>query len=152
MVDTEAVMTMMKKKTTGIKTYSELIEIPSFLERFRYLKIGGQVGKETFGYERYLNQILYKSGEWRRFRRDIILRDHGCDLACEGFDIYGKIIVHHIDPITVEDVLNRNSKVFDPENVISTSLNTHNAIHYGDEYLLMIEPVERRPYDTCPWR
>lgn len=152
MVDTEAVMTMMKKKTTGIKTYSELIEIPSFLERFRYLKIGGQVGKETFGYERYLNQILYKSGEWRRFRRDIILRDHGCDLACEGFDIYGKIIVHHIDPITVEDVLNRNPKVFDPENVISTSLNTHNAIHYGDEYLLMIEPVERRPYDTCPWR
>ena len=152
MADTEAVMTMMKKKTTGIKTYSELIEIPSFLERFRYLKIGGQVGKETFGYERYLNQILYKSGEWRRFRRDIILRDHGCDLACEGFDIYGKIIVHHIDPITVEDVLNRNPKVFDPENVISTSLNTHNAIHYGDEYLLMIEPVERRPYDTCPWR
>lgn len=151
MVDTEVVMTM-KKKTTGIKTYSELIEIPSFLERFRYLKIGGQVGKETFGYERYLNQILYKSGEWRRFRRDIILRDHGCDLACEGFDIYGKIIVHHIDPITVEDVLNRNPKVFDPENVISTSLNTHNAIHYGDEYLLMIEPVERRPYDTCPWR
>ena len=152
MVDTEAVMTMMKKKTTGIKTYSELIEIPSFLERFRYLKIGGQVGKETFGYERYLNQILYKSGEWRRFRRDIILRDHGCDLACEGFDIYGKIIVHHIDPITVEDVVNRNPKVFDPENAISTSLNTHNAIHYGDEYLLMIEPVERRPYDTCPWR
>lgn len=152
MVDTEVVMTMMKKKTTGIKTYSELIEIPNFLERFRYLKIGGQVGKETFGYERYLNQILYKSGEWRRFRRDIILRDHGCDLACEGFDIYGKIIVHHIDPITVEDVVNRNPKVFDPENVISTSLNTHNAIHYGDEYLLMIEPVERRPYDTCPWR
>ena len=152
MADTEVVMTMMKKKMTGIKTYSELIEIPSFLERFRYLKIGGQVGKETFGYERYLNQILYKSGEWRRFRRDIILRDHGCDLACEGFDIYGKIIVHHIDPITVEDVVNRNPKVFDPENVISTSLNTHNAIHYGDEYLLMIEPVERRPYDTCPWR
>ena len=152
MVDTEAVMTMMKKKMTGIKTYSELIEIPSFLERFRYLKIGGQVGKETFGYERYLNQIVYKTGEWRRFRRDIILRDHGCDLACEGFDIYGKIIVHHIDPITVEDVVNRNPKVFDPENTISTSLNTHNAIHYGDEHLLMIEPVERRPYDTCPWR
>lgn len=152
MADTEVVMIMKMMKTTGVKTYSELITIPSFLERFRYLKIGGQVGKETFGYDRYLNQILYKSGEWRRFRRDIILRDHGCDLACEGFDVYGKIIVHHIDPITIEDVVNRNPKVFDPENVISTSLDTHNAIHYGDENLLMIEPVERRPYDTCPWR
>lgn len=145
------VMTMMKKMT-GIKTYSELMKLPTFLERFRYLKIGGRVGKETFGCDRYLNQILYKSGEWRIFRRDIILRDRGCDLACEGFELYDKILVHHIDPITVEDVLRRDPKVFDPENVISTSLNTHNAIHFGDENLLMIEPVERRPYDTCPWR
>lgn len=152
MADTEVVMTMMAKKMTGIKTYSELMELPTFLERFRYLKIGGQVGKETFGYDRYLNQILYKSAEWRPFRRDIILRDKGCDLACEGFEIYDKILVHHIEPITVEDILRRDPKVFDPENVISTSLNTHNAIHFGDESLLMIEPIERRPYDTCPWR
>ena len=137
---------------TGIKTYSELITIPTFLERFRYLKIGGQVGKETFGYDRYLNQILYKSSEWRSFRRDIVLRDNGCDLACEGYEIYGKILIHHINPITVEDILRRDPKVFDPENAISTSLNTHNAVHFGDESLLIMEPIERKPYDTCPWR
>ena len=126
--------------------------MPTFLERFRYLKIGGQVGKETFGYDRYLNQILYKSSEWRSFRRDIVLRDNGYDLACEGYEIYGKILIHHIEPITVEDILRRDPKVFDPENVISTSLNTHNAVHFGDESLLIMEPIERKPYDTCPWR
>lgn len=136
----------------SIKTYSELIEIPTFLERYRYLRIGGAVGKETFGYDRYLNQILYNSDEWKRFRREIIIRDHGDDLACEGFQIFGKILIHHINPITVEDVLNRDPKIFDPENVISTTLNTHNAIHYGDESLLMIAPVERSKNDTCPWR
>lgn len=143
---------IMRTKTTGVKTYSELITIPTFLERFRYLKIGGQVGKETFGYDRYLNQILYKSSEWRSFRRDIILRDNGCDLACEGYEIYGKILIHHINPIAVEDILCRDPKVFDPENAISTSLNTHNAVHFGNESLLMMEPIERKPYDTCPWR
>ena len=137
---------------TIIKTYSELITIPSFLDRYRYLRIGGSVGHETFGFDRYLNQILYQSAEWKRFRRDIILRDNGCDLGCDGFDIYGKILIHHIDPITIEDVLKRDPKIFDPENVISTSLNTHNAIHYGDESLLMTEPIERTLYDTCPWR
>jgi len=135
-----------------IKTYSELITIPTYLERFNYLKIGGAVGRETFGHERYLNQILYNSHEWRRFRRDMVLRDNGFDLACEGFEIVGKIIVHHIDPITVEDVLNRHPKIFDPENVICVSMDTHNAIHYGDSNLLVIEPIERRPFDTCPWR
>lgn len=137
---------------TTIKTYSELITLPTFIERFEYLKIGGAVGRETFGYDRYLNQILYNSSDWRRFRRGIIIRDNGMDLACDGFEIFGKIIVHHIDPITVEDVLNRHPKIFDPENVISTSLDTHNAIHYGDEDLLMYETVERRPNDTCPWK
>lgn len=136
----------------SIKTYSELIEIPTFLERYRYLRIGGAVGKETFGYDRYLNQILYNSDEWKRFRREIIIRDCGDDLACEGFQIFGKILIHHINPITVEDVLNRDPRIFDPENVISTTLNTHNAIHYGDESLLMIAPVERSKNDTCPWR
>lgn len=135
-----------------IRTYSELITLPTFIERYRYLKLDGQVGVETFGYDRYLNQILYRTREWKRFRRDIIVRDNGCDLGCEGFDIFGKVLVHHINPITVEDVLSRSSKVFDPENAISTTLDTHNAIHYGDENLLLTEPIERKPNDTCPWR
>lgn len=135
-----------------IRTYSELITLPTFIERYRYLKLGGQVGVETFGYDRYLNQILYRTREWKRFRRDIIVRDNGCDLGCEGFDIFGKVLVHHINPITVEDVLNRSSKVFDPDNVISTTFDTHNAIHYGDENLLLTEPIERKPNDTCPWK
>lgn len=135
-----------------IKTYSELIIIPTFLDRFRYLQLSGKVGVETFGYDRYLNQILYRTAEWKRFRNEIIVRDNGCDLACEGYDIVGKILVHHINPITVEDVLNRTAKVFDPENVISTTLNTHNAIHYGDESLLVTDPIERTKNDTCLWR
>lgn len=134
------------------KSYSELIQIPTYLERYRYLRIGGRVGKETFGYDRYLNQILYRTGEWKRFRRDIIVRDNGCDLACEGYTIYGNILVHHIDPITVDDVLRRDPKIFDPENVITTCLNTHNAIHYGDESLLVTDPIIRTKYDTCPWK
>lgn len=137
---------------TIIKTYSELITIPTFKERYRYLRIGGRVGKETFGYDRYLNQVLYTSDEWKSFRRDVIIRDDGCDLACDGFDIFNRITVHHIDPITVEDVLNRNPKVFDPENVVCVSHNTHMAIHYGNEGLLIVAPPERRPNDTCPWR
>ena len=136
----------------SIKTYSELILIPTFIERFRYLKIGGKIGEDTFGYDRYLNQILYRSEEWKRFRRDIIIRDNGCDLACDGYEIIGNVLVHHINPITVEDVLRRDPKIFDPENVVSTSLNTHNAIHYGDESLLITEPIIRTKNDTCPWR
>lgn len=136
----------------SIKTYSEVIKLPTFLDRFNYLKLGGSVGIETFGYDRYLNQILYNSGEWKRFRRDMIIRDMGMDLACDGYEIIGKIMVHHIDPITVEDVLQRHPKIFDPENVICTSMNTHNAVHYGDESLLITEPIVRTPYDTCPWK
>lgn len=138
--------------TAIIKTYSEVILLPTFLERFQYLKIGGVVGEETFGYDRYLNQTLYRSAEWRRFRRDMIIRDNGMDLAIDGYDIVGKILLHHINPITVRDVLDRDPKIFDPENVICVSLNTHNAIHYGDESLLMMGPVVRTPYDTCPWK
>lgn len=134
------------------RTYSELIALPTFLERYRYLKLGGIVGAETFGYDRYLNQILYQSGKWKRFRNKIIIRDEGRDLACEGYDICGSVLVHHIDPITVEDVLQLHPKVFDPENVISTCLSTHNAIHYGDESLLNIGPIERTANDTCPWK
>lgn len=137
-----------------MKTYSKLITLPTFEERYEYLKLSGVVGKETFGYDRYLNQILYTSDEWRKFRRDIIIRDDGCDLACPGFDIPEgvKILIHHINPITVEDVLNRDPKIFDPENVITTILNTHNAIHYGDASLLTLAPIERSKNDTCPWR
>lgn len=136
----------------GIKCYSELILLPTFLERYEYLRIGGRVGAETFGHDRYLNQILYRSGPWLEFRDEIIIRDNGCDLACVGFELYERILVHHINPITVEDVLRRDPKVFDPENVVSTCLNTHNAIHYGDASLLALLPPDRSPNDTCPWR
>ena len=136
----------------SIRTYSELITIPTFEERFEYLKLNGSVGLETFGHDRYLNQILYNSPEWRRFRPEIIVRDNGCDLACEGYEIFGKILIHHINPITAQDILNRNPKVFDPVNVITTVHNTHNAIHYGDENLLITAPIERSRNDTCPWR
>lgn len=135
-----------------IKTYSELITLPTFLDRYRYLRIGGAVGKETFGYDRYLNQMLYRTPEWKRFRNEIIIRDNGCDLAIDGYEIAGKILIHHINPITVEDVIRRNPMIFDPENVISVSHNTHNAIHYGDESLLITEPIMRTKNDTCPWR
>jgi len=135
-----------------IKTYSELIKLPTFEERYKYLRLNGEVGEETFGYDRYLNQMLYKSEEWKSCRREIIIRDNGCDLGCEGFDIHGRILIHHINPIIVDDVIKRNPKIFDPENLILTSLNTHNAIHYGDESLLIIAPIERTKDDTCPWR
>lgn len=136
----------------SIKCYSELITIPTFIERYRYLKIGGRVGADTFGHDRYLNQILYHSGEWLDFRDEIIIRDNGCDLAHPEFEIHDRILIHHINPITVEDVLRRDPKIFDPENVISTVLNTHNAIHYGDESRLMLLPITRTKNDTCPWR
>lgn len=134
-----------------IKTYSELITLQTFEDRFNYLQLRGKVGKSTFGYNRYLNQILYNSSEWRRFRNEIIIRDNGCDLACDGYEIYGRVLIHHINPITVEDIVNRNPMVFDPENVITTVHSTHNAIHYGDESLLPKSPIERKQNDTCPW-
>lgn len=134
------------------KSYLELIQIPTFQERYEYLKIGGRIGEETFGFDRHLNQTLYRSSEWKRFRRQIIIRDKGCDLGCEGYELYDKILIHHINPITIDDVLNRASCIFDPNNVICTSLNTHNAIHYGDSELLVTEPIERTKNDTCPWK
>lgn len=135
-----------------IKTYSELSKLKTFEDRFQYLRLDGIVGEETFGFDRYLNQILYQSKEWKRCRRDIIIRDEGCDLGCEGFEVHGRILIHHINPITVDDIVNRNPKVFDPENLILTSHNTHQAIHYGNEDLLIRAPIERSKYDTCPWR
>lgn len=137
---------------TTNRTYSELIRIPTFLDRYRYLKLSGIIGEETFGDERQLNQTLYHSGEWRRFRRDVIIRDKGCDLAHRDYEICDKILIHHINPITPKDVLSRDPKVFDLENVVCVSLNTHNAIHYGDESLLLLDPIIRVPNDTCPWK
>lgn len=136
----------------SIRTYSELITIPTFEERFEYLQLKGSVGKDTFGYDRYLNQVLYRSPEWKRLRNQIIIRDDGCDLACDGYDVYGKVLIHHLNPITVEDVLARSRKVFDPDNLVCVSHNTHNAIHYGDVYLLVTGPIIRTKNDTCPWR
>ena len=136
----------------SIRTYSELITIPTFEERFEYLQLKGSVGKDTFGYDRYLNQVLYRSPEWKRLRNQIIIRDDGCDLACDGYDVYGKVLIHHLNPITVEDVLARSRKVFDPDNLVCVSHNTHNAIHYGDMDLLVTGPIIRTKNDTCPWR
>lgn len=134
------------------KYYSELITIPTFIERYRYLRLGGKVGEDIFGFDRYLNQIFYKDPEWLRTRDLVIIRDGGCDLAMPDREILSRILVHHINPITKEDIINRDPKLFDLENLISTVKNTHDAIHYGDEKLLIIEPIERSQNDTCPWR
>lgn len=135
------------------KTYSELIQIPSYIERYRYLRLGGKAGDITFGNERYLNQVLYKSPEWKSIRREVIIRDNGCDMALDGYSIPGVPIIHHINPITIEDIVNRADCVFDLENLITVSRRTHNAIHYGDEELLTIDQVIiRSPNDQCPWR
>lgn len=135
-----------------IRSYSELITIPTFEERFRYLKLDGRVGEETFGFDRYLNQIFYKSNEWLRVRDLVIVRDNGCDLGIEGREIYGRILIHHMNPITIDDITRRSKYLLDPEYLITTVKNTHDAIHYGDESLLIKGPIERSKYDTCPWK
>ena len=136
----------------NIKTYSELITFPTFEERFKYLRLDGVVGKDTFGFDRYLNQLFYSSKEWKSIRDYVILRDNGCDLGVEGYEIQGRIFIHHMNPITTEDIAKRSKFLMDPEFLICTVHNTHNAIHYGDESLLITAPVERSPFDTCPWR
>lgn len=138
--------------TMTIRTYSELITIPTFEERYKYLKIGGKVGEETFGFERYLNQEFYKSHEWQSIRRQVIVRDLGCDLGIEGREIHGKIIVHHMNPITIDDIVSASDFLLNPEYLICTLKSTHDAIHYGDESLLIKAPVERMKNDTCPWK
>ena len=140
-------VTMMK-----IKTYSELIEIPTFEERYKYLNLDGTVGEETFGFDRYINQEFYRSYEWCRIRDYVIIRDNGCDLAISDREIFGKILVHHMNPITIKDILNKSKFLLDPEYLICTSKTTHDAIHYGDSNLLITMPTERRKNDTCPWR
>ena len=135
-----------------IRTYTELKQIPTFIERYRYLKIGGKVGEETFGSDRYLNQVFYRSKEWMDIRNYVIVRDLGCDLGIEGYEIIGKIFIHHMNPLTVEDILNRTEILLDPEYLICCTKNTHDAIHYGNEDLLWTDPVIRTPNDTCPWK
>lgn len=135
-----------------IKTYSELITLPTFEERYRYLRLGGKVGEETFGFDRYINQTFYKSKEWLAVRDYVIVRDNGCDLGIEGREINGRILIHHMNPIRVSDVVNKTEFLLNPEYLITTVKNTHDAIHYGDESLLITMPVERSRNDTCPWR
>ena len=136
----------------SIRTYSELITLPTFEERFKYLQLGGKVGEDTFGHDRYLNQMFYTSDEWRRIRRDVIVRDNGCDLGIQDREIHGLIIIHHMNPITIEDIINRSEFLLNPEYLISTVKNTHDAIHFSDERILITDPIERRPNDTCPWK
>lgn len=136
-----------------IRTYSELITIPTFEERFNYLKLDGVVGESTFGFDRYLNQIFYTSDEWKSIRRYVILRDNGCDLAMADREIRGsRILIHHMNPISIEDILHRSKFLLDPEYLICTIDNTHRAIHYGSADLLFKDPIVRTKNDTCPWR
>lgn len=135
-----------------IRTYGELCQIPSYKERFEYLKLDGVVGKATFGSKRYLNQKFYTSDEWKRVRDIVIVRDLGCDLGFPGYDIYGQIQVHHMNPMIVEDVISHSSEILNPEFLICTSYQTHKAIHYGTEEMLVLPPVERTKNDTCPWK
>lgn len=136
-----------------IRTYSELITLPTFEERFKYLQLNGAVGKDTFGFDRYLNQKFYRSPEWKRIRNEVIIRDNGCDLGVEGYEIYGQtIMIHHMNPITIKDIADASEYLLNPEYLITTVHNTHNAIHYGDEELLCLGPIVRTPNDTCPWK
>lgn len=144
-------MKSMKTDST-IRTYSELITLPTFEERYEYLKLNGQVGDSTFGFDRYLNQIFYRSQRWKAIRDQVIIRDNGCDLAMEGYDIHERILIHHMNPITIEDIERETAFLLNPEYLICVTHNTHNAIHYGSKELLVTAPIERRPNDTCPWR
>lgn len=135
-----------------LRTYSKLVLLPTFEERFEYLKLNGAVGIDTFGFDRYLNQTFYKSVEWKRIRNKVIIRDNGCDLGIDGYEIYGRILIHHMNPITQDDIINRTDLLLNPEYLISVSLDTHNGIHYGDINQLLKGPIVRKPNDTCPWK
>jgi hypothetical protein len=135
-----------------VRTFIELQKYKSFDERYNYLRLVGIVGETTFGFDRVLNQILYKSRMWSKSRDYVIVRDNGCDLASKDYQIRGRIIIHHMNPISIEDILNENDNVYDPRYLICTSHKTHLAIHFGDQSLLPQIPIIRRPWDTCPWR
>lgn len=135
-----------------IRTYNELMLLPTFKERFEYLKLSGRVGEETFGFDRWLNQKFYRSAEWKHLRDQVIIRDNGCDLGVEGREIYGKILIHHMNPITKKDILDRTDLLLNPMYLISVTKQTHDAIHYSDDSILMKDPIVRSRNDTCPWR
>lgn len=135
-----------------IRTYSELITIPTFEERYEYLRLNGKVGEDTFGFDRWLNQVFYKSDAWLKVRDKVIIRDNGCDLGIPGREIYGRILVHHMNPILAKDILDRTDYLLNPDYLICTSKNTHDAIHYSDSSILIVAPIERTLNDTCPWR
>ena len=138
--------------TTTIRTYSQLKQLQTFEERYDYLKLGGVVGEDTFGFDRYMNQNFYRSREWKRVRDEVIMRDNGCDLGIDGHEIRGKILIHHMNPITSEDIHRVSDYLLNPEYLICVTHRTHNAIHYGDESLIVTAPIERTQNDTCPWR
>jgi len=135
-----------------VRTYEELITFKTFEERYNYLRLVGKVGEETFGYDRYVNQMFYRSREWKRIRDIIILRDNGCDLGVEGYDIHDKVLIHHMNPISVDDVKFASDFLMNPRYLITVSFNTHQAIHYGTQLNLLTNPIERRPNDTSPWK
>lgn len=135
-----------------VRRYSELIRLPSFEDRYDYLRLQGEVGSPTFGLNRYMNQILYSSKEWKRIRDKVIIRDNGCDLAHPDFEINDRIYIHHLNPITLDQLEHSDGSIFDMENLICTSFDTHQAIHFGDSTLLPKLPIVRMPNDTCPWK
>lgn len=137
--------------TMKVRSYTELRMLPTFEERFEYLKLGGEVGRDTFGFDRWINQKFYKSYEWKHIRRDVIIRDNGCDLGLEGYELQNGIYVHHMNPMLPKDIVDAAEWILNPEYLICVSFNTHNAVHYGDASLLQ-KIVERRPNDTCPWK
>ena len=134
------------------RCYTDLCKIDDFIGRFKYLQLSGQVGADTFGYERYLNQVFYKSREWKRVRDEVIVRDQARDLGIEGRELTSRIFIHHMNPISVKDLEQRTAILLNPEFLITVSFETHQAIHYGDENILMKDPVVRTKFDTCPWR
>ena len=136
----------------SIRTYSELILLPTFEERFKYLQLNGRVGDDTFGFDRYINQKFYRSAEWKRIRDYIIVRDNGCDLAVDGYEIHGRILIHHMNPITISDIKFSTEYLMNPDYLICVTHNTHNAIHYGDEKQIITWPIVRTKNDTCPWK
>lgn len=135
-----------------IRTYSELMRFSSFEDRYQYLRLNGSIGEITFGFDRYVNQKFYRSAEWKQIRNYVIVRDNGCDLGVDGYEIHEKILIHHMNPIALSDIQNASDYLLNPDYLISVTLATHNAIHYGDETLLIRAPTERRPNDTCPWK
>lgn len=135
-----------------IRTYTELIKLKTYEERFRYLALHGAIADETFGFDRYLNQRFYQSREWKQLRDKIIIRDNGCDLGMEGYEIHGKVYIHHMNPLLPKDIIDQTDFLLNPEYLICVTHNTHNAIHYGDESLLPLPLKQRELNDTCPWR